>query len=223
MKKEIEGVVCLRQGAQGKLVNAAGEVVVPPLGWQFLKAGDAGLTRRVRAMGLIWRVEQQMGRRVISRGIWAPREHIESARQAIEAQRATPTYQRKMTLAKERREKKQETYVGDFHSAVIAYLQFHPRYADLAEKIALLVTEHATPVGSGTVARTQRIPIAQRAEKAVIAWMRHHTTAYDEMQIAHVKGERRRVRKLLAEQSVRVLYRYRQGADVLDHCLLRFL
>jgi len=50
----------------------------------------------------------------------------------------------------------------------------------------MAVSQHATPVGSGTVARTERIPIQQRAESAVIAWMRHQTTAYDNMKIARV-------------------------------------
>jgi hypothetical protein len=41
----------------------------------------------------------------------------------------------------------------------------------LAEKLAAAVPQHATPVGSGTVAGTERIPIHERAEAAVIAWM----------------------------------------------------
>jgi hypothetical protein len=45
----------------------------------------------------------------------------------------------------------------------------------------VVVTTHAAPVGSGTVARTERIPIERRAEAAVIAWMRHQTTAYDNL------------------------------------------
>eukprot|EP01035_Chromulina_nebulosa_P056444 gene56444-77358_t len=57
---------------------------------------------------------------------------------------------------------------------------------------------HATPVGSGTVARTKRIPIEQRAEAATIAWMRHQTTGYDSMTIPREKGLRREVRRMLA-------------------------
>ena len=37
-------------------------------------------------------------------------------------------------------------------------------------------------MGSGTVARTKRCPLSE-AEAAVIAWMRHQTTAYDSMVI----------------------------------------
>ena len=81
----------------------------------------------------------------------------------------------------------------------------------LAYLLAAVVTEHATPVGSGTVARTQRIPIEKRAESAVVAWLRHQTTAYDNMKIARVKGKRREVRRMLAEESRRLLESYRKG------------
>ena len=78
----------------------------------------------------------------------------------------------------------------------------------------MAVSQHATPVGSGTVARTERIPIQQRAESAVIAWMRHQTTAYDNMKIARVKGRRREVRRMLAERSRELLDCYRKGQTI---------
>jgi len=46
----------------------------------------------------------------------------------------------------------------------------------LEKRLAQAVTTHATPVGSGTVARSRRIGVEERAEAAVIAWMRHQTT-----------------------------------------------
>jgi hypothetical protein len=82
------------------------------------------------------------------------------------------------------------------------------------------VTAHATPVGSGTVARTVMIPIEERASKAVIAWMRHQTTGYDHMKIARIKGERRAVRRQLAERSTQLLKIYRQGAPIPADCPL---
>ena len=103
----------------------------------------------------------------------------------------------------------------------MAFLAFHPSYADLADRLARAVTEHATPVGSGTVARTERIPIEQRAEAAVIAWMRHQTTGYDGMAIPRVKGKRREVRRMLARRSQELLQRYRRGEPVGDDCPLK--
>lgn len=66
---------------------------------------------------------------------------------------------------------------------MLAFLGFHGNYADLADRLARAVTDHATPIGSGTVARTKGIPVEQRAEAAVIAWMRHKTTGYDSLTI----------------------------------------
>ena len=100
------------------------------------------------------------------------------------------------------------------HPAVVDFLAFHGRHAVLAATLARRVTAHATPVGSGTVARTQRIPVEERAEAAVIAWLRHQTTAYDHMHIPREKGARREARRRLAEQSRKLLEKYRRGDDV---------
>lgn len=88
-------------------------------------------------------------------------------------------------------------------------------------RLARAVTEQARPVGSGTVARTKQIPIEKRAEAAVIAWMRHQTTAYDSMVIPRGKGKRREVRRMLAQWSQPLLVRYRRGEAVGDECLLQ--
>jgi hypothetical protein len=71
------------------------------------------------------------------------------------------------------------------------------------------------------VARTKRIPVEQRAEAAVIAWMRHQTTGYDDMVIPRVKGKRREVRRMLAQRSKELLVRFRQGESLSDACPLR--
>jgi len=88
--------------------------------------------------------------------------------------------------------------------ALLDFLVFAPAYADLAEKLAAAVALHATPVGGGTVAGTERIPIHERAEAAVIAWMRHQTAVYDEMKIPRTKRKRRQTRRLPAEVSRRL-------------------
>ena len=104
---------------------------------------------------------------------------------------------------------------------VLAFLAFHPNHAQLAERLARAVTDHATPVGSGTVARTKRIPVERRAEAAVIAWMRHQTTGHDGMAIPRIRGKRREVRRLLAQRSNELLERYRRGEAAPDGCPLR--
>jgi len=102
----------------------------------------------------------------------------------------------------------------------VTFLAFNPCHQELAQRLAQAVTQHATPVGSGTVARTKRIPVEQRAEAAVIAWMRHQTTAYDRMPIPRVKGQRREVRRMLAKRSQELLARYRRGEQAAPNCPL---
>jgi hypothetical protein len=55
----------------------------------------------------------------------------------------------------------------------------------------------------------------------VIAWLRHATTAYDNMKIPRIKGKRREVRRMLAEQSRRLLEKYRAGQAADQTCPLR--
>ncbi|HVJ21040.1 MAG TPA: DUF2293 domain-containing protein [Polyangiaceae bacterium] len=181
-----------------------------PLGWACLQPGDAGLTRRVKQLGPSWAIIEQKGRKAFSKGLWAPRENIERARAALETERASPAYAKKRAAASARREHEHAAYVVSFETTVLGFLRFAPRYQALAQKLARRVTEHATPVGSGTVARTERIPIERRAESAVIAWLRHQTTAYDNMKIERVAGRRREVRRELATLSRAVLDLHRR-------------
>lgn len=185
-----------------------------PADWELLQPGDAGLTRRVKAAGPTWTVKEKVGRRMFSRGVWAKRETIDSIRTDLQAERCTEAYAKRRQADAKRREKKQAEYVEDFHAALIEFLRFDSKHNTLQSRLAEVVAAHATPVGSGTVARTQRIPIEKRAESAVIAWMRHQTTAYDHMKIARVKGKRREVRRMLAAESRRLLEKYRKGEEV---------
>jgi hypothetical protein len=209
-------------GPTPNTVRAAdGRILSAPEGWVLLAPGDAALTRRVKAAGDHWVVAEKKGRKVFSRGVWAPAATIERIRMELDAERATESFANKKEADARRREKTQAKYVEDFHGAVVAFLGFHANYADLAERLAHAVTDHATPVGSGTVARTKRIPVEQRAEAAVIAWMRHSTTGYDGMVIPRVKGKRREVRRMLARRSQELLERYRRGESVPDGCPLQ--
>jgi hypothetical protein len=191
-----------------------GQVLQAPPGWVLLPPGDAGLTRRVKAAGPTWTVQEKVGRKMFSRGVWALGVDVEKARADLKAERATPEYAKKLAAGQRRRGEAQAEYVQTFRQTVLAFLRFHPRHQACAERLADAVTAHATPVGSGTVARTERIPVEERAEAAVIAWMRHQTTAYDHMTIARIKGKRREVRRMLAERSRALLDAYRAGRDV---------
>ncbi len=198
-----------------------GRILTVPEGWILLLPGDAGLTRRVKAAGEHWVIQEKVRRKIFSRGVWAPAATIERIRAELEAERSTAGYAKRQTAGARRREKVQAEYVEDFLGAVVTFLAFDPQYAALADRVARAVTLHATPVGSGTVARTKRIPVERRAEAAVIAWLRHQTTGYDDMAIARVKGERREVRKMLARRSRELLNSYRRGDPADESCPLK--
>jgi hypothetical protein len=167
----------------------------------------------VKSLGPSWAILEKRGHKAFSKGLWAPREHIQAAKLALEAERSTPAYAKKRAAAGARREHEQAAYVVSFEVEVLGFLRFAPRFELLARGIARRVTEHATPVGSGTVARTERISIDRRAESAVIAWMRHQTTAYDRMAIPRIAGKRREVRRELATISRAILDLHRRDVS----------
>ena len=204
------------------VIAESGESLRVPKTWSLLAPGDAGVTRRVKAAGPSWTVKAKRGRRVISLGVWAETETIERIKADFDKERSTDAYAKKQRSAKQRRDKAQSAYVDEFEGAVFEFLAFDSCYETLAREVATAIAKHATPVGSGTVARTKRIPVQQRAEAAVIAWLRHQTTAYDNMTIPRVKGKRREVRRMLAEKSRLLLEVYRGGKTVdAERCVLR--
>lgn len=205
-----------------QVINADGETLEVPDGWGLLMPGDAALSRRIKKDGPSWTMVEMKGRKRFSRGIWAPADRIEALRAQLEVERQDPSYQKKLDAGRARRAREQVAYAGEFEAAVLEYLDFDPAHRDLAEKMAKAIADHAVPVGSGTVARTKMIPIERRAEAATIAWMRHQTTAYDQMVIPREKGKRREVRRMLAQRSKNLLARYRGGgAAAGDGCPLR--
>ena len=191
-----------------------GKFVTVPEDWVFVPSGDPGLTRRLKAAGACWIVVHRRKNRIESTGLWTAASAVERIREELEKERTSPEYLKKLEAARRARIARQDAYVVEFRQAVVDFLAFAPRYEEMAWDIADAVTDQAVPVGSGTVARTQRIPIRSRAEAAVIAWMRHQTTDYDHRVIARIRGERRNVRRELAGESRRLLDRYRRGEDV---------
>jgi len=196
------------------VVTLEGAVLAVPVGWELLPPGDAALSRRVKLEGPSWTVIERKGRKKFSRGIWAPADRIAVLQAGRAFEKETPAYRKKLDARRLRRAREESCYANEFRSAVLAWLNFHSRHLPAAEQLASLIAAHATPVGSGTVARTERIPIDQRAEAATIAWLRHHTTGYDSMRIARIAGERRDVRRQLAQLSRLLLERYRSGSPI---------
>ncbi len=199
-----------------------GRFIDMPEGWEFVASGDPALTRRLKTTASgYWVVKRKVGRKEFGIGLCVPKGLASGIAEQLKAERETPEYQRKLEAGRKRREKEQEEYQEDFEKAVLDFLGFHERYRDLAVRLAKVVTEFTTPVGSGTVARTQRIPIEDRARAAVIAWMRHNTTDYDHRYIPRVAGKRREVRRDIAQESLALLKDYRRGGDIPSDCPLQ--
>ena len=55
-----------------KFKAANGNLVSPPVGWERLPPGDAGLTRRVKAAGPSWQIVEKKRNKTFSHGLWAP-------------------------------------------------------------------------------------------------------------------------------------------------------
>jgi hypothetical protein len=101
---------------------ADGTVLTPPEGWIPLPPGDAGLTRRVKAAGDHWVVQEKKGRKVFSGGIWASADTIERIRDELEAERSGEGYARRKESDARRRHQAQAEYVEDFLGAVVSFL-----------------------------------------------------------------------------------------------------
>src|SRR5580692_8043816 len=83
-------------GPTPNTVRAAdGRILTVPDGWILLPPGDAALTRRVKSAGDHWIVQEKKGRKVFTRGIWAPAATIERIRADLEAQRSTEGFAKK--------------------------------------------------------------------------------------------------------------------------------
>src|SRR4051794_30234658 len=85
--------------------TADGRVVAVPDGWELVPPGDPGLTRRIKAAGPSWTVQEKKGRKTFSRGVWAPAATVASIRADLLAERDTPAYAKKQEAALRRRER----------------------------------------------------------------------------------------------------------------------
>ena len=163
----------VKPGPSTRIVRTdEGQDLEVPKNWKLLPPGDATLTRRVKATGPTWTVQEKKGRKIfLSRCLGRFRTNQDDPRGT--RRRAFDGCLQKET-GKRSRSKREEAQgvCRRVRAAVHSFLDFDSAYDAEAATLAEVVTAHATPVGSGTVARTERIPLEQRAESAVIAWMR---------------------------------------------------
>jgi hypothetical protein len=150
-----------------------------PNGWEYLPTGDAFLTRTVKAAGVYWLSWQPRSRNHPHRrlqGLWAPAAAIRAAEERAKqtaAKRAVSRAQSERSRARH-----EQRYHEELREAILGFLDFSPTHAGLAEQIAAETAAHAAVVGSGRVGRTQLISLAQKAELAARAHIRHRYTSY---------------------------------------------
>jgi hypothetical protein len=158
-----------------------GELALPD-GWELLPAGDAFLTRRVKAAGLYWtlwlpRSRGHDHRRKI--GLLAPADVIAASR--AEAVMTEERRARQRLVGARQRDRTEAGYRAEFAAAVEGWLAFAPEHRTLAAEIAHGAAEQAAVVGSGRVGRTKTLSLDERAALAARAFIRHHHTDYEEI------------------------------------------
>src|SRR3954452_14883576 len=85
--------------------TAGGETLPLPDEWVLVPPGDAALTRRLKAAGPSWVVQEKRGRKTFSRGLWAPRATVEEMRSHLAAERSQPAHARKREADSRRRQR----------------------------------------------------------------------------------------------------------------------
>ena len=155
-----------------------GDVEIPP-GWEFLPTGDAFVTRTVKAAGRYWLAWQPRSRHRAHRrmlGLWAPVEVIRAAEEQAKATSEKRAAAR--TVNARSRARREQRYTEQLRDAVLAFLDFAPEHADLAEQIATETAAHAAVVGSGRVGRTQLLTLEEKARLAARAHIRRRHMSY---------------------------------------------
>jgi hypothetical protein len=152
-----------------------------PDGWDFLPSGDAFVTRHVTAAGRYWlawkpRDRGRGHRRRI--GLWAPTEAIVAANAAAEQTSEARAVSRR--AGARQRERHEDRYRSELRAAIVTYLDFADKHAPLADRIADAAAARASEVGSGRVGRTSMLTLAEKAELAARAHIRHHHTDYED-------------------------------------------
>ncbi|MBI4288078.1 MAG: DUF2293 domain-containing protein [Chloroflexi bacterium] len=149
-----------------------------PEGWEWLPSGDAYITRQVKQLGLHWVVVKKRKEFTQAIGLLAPADNIQQARRL--AEETESRRKEKRAVSAKQREKKEQDYATKFARAVLDFLAFAPRHRKLAQKIAEGTARQATVVGSGRVGRTAKLELAEKAELAARAYIRHTYTGYED-------------------------------------------
>jgi hypothetical protein len=155
-----------------------GDVEIPA-GWEFLPAGDAYLTRTVKAGGTYWlswqpRSQHHQHRRLL--GLWAPSQAIAAAQ--LRAEETAAKRAAKRAQGAQSRLRQEDLYRDELEHTIERFLAFAPPHRELEQRIAKETAAHAAVVSSGRVGRTRKLTLDDRAALSVRAYIRHRFTSY---------------------------------------------
>ena len=150
-----------------------------PTDWEFLPAGDAFLSRTVKAAGSYWlswqpRSQHRQHRRLL--GLWAPSEVIAEAQ--LRAEETSTRRAAKRASGAQSCDRQEERYRQELEVAIVRFLAFAPEHQELERRIASDTAAHAAVVGSGRVGRTRKLTLDERAARSARAYIRHSFTSY---------------------------------------------
>lgn len=155
----------------------------------MLPAGDAFLTRQVKAADDYWVLFRPKGRGQHRRqlGLLAPIEAIAAARAAAVVTASRRETQRE--TSSRQRERAEAAYRAEFEGVVLRWLAFAPEHQVIADEIARCAADRAAVVGSGRVGRAQLLSLDERAALAARAFIRHRHTDYEDRLISLDVGD----------------------------------
>jgi len=147
--------------------------------WSSWLPGKPFVTRQVKAAGAYWTSWEPRSRNRPHRrrlGLWAPTQAVTAARQAA-AETAEARSVRRRSGARQR-ERREDRFREELRSAIIRYLDFAAEHAHVMAQIADEASGRAAEVGSGRIGRAGALTLAEKAELAARAHIRHRFTDY---------------------------------------------
>ena len=148
-----------------------------PVGWVFDPPGDVFVTREVKKGTYRVLLKRRKGY-TATLGVFCPEANLAGAEKRWDETAEYRAWQR--AIGQSLRERAEERYRAELEEAIIDLLGFRLQHAAMAREIARGAVAQATPVGSGRVGRTRRLPLSQRAEFAARTFICHRHTDCEE-------------------------------------------
>ena len=166
-----------------------GQSVKIPSKYVAVLPSDPYLTRKIKSLSDTVFLKMRKGRQYSSVvTMFAPKEAVEEAEKLAEASQEERAKKRKAARAYQA--KRENEHQADM---VVTMRRVFPK---MPAEIAPKIVQHAFEVSSGRVGRTRMLDTKEKIRLAVVAYIRHNRTRYDEL-LANGYG-RREAREIVA-------------------------